>query len=65
MAGEAAMPESRGVALQRTINQHAAKRDALQLARDKNDNLTPEADRALQKRLKAEAAARLEARRTA
>jgi hypothetical protein len=55
----------RGVALQRTINQHAAKREALQLARDKNDNLTPEADRTLQKRLKAEAAARLEARRTA
>jgi hypothetical protein len=58
------MPESRG-ALQDAINQHAAKRDALQLARDKNDNLTPEDDRALQKRLKAETAARLEARRTA
>jgi hypothetical protein len=59
------MPKpSGGVALSRINRAYDRQQARLALARDKNDNLTPEADRALQERLKADFLAR-EARRTA
>jgi hypothetical protein len=59
------MPKpSGGVALSRINRAYDRQQERLALARDKNDNLTPEADRKLQGQLRRDFYAR-EARRTA